>query len=99
MKSLAYTLLVLFAVIYGCSVLFTQVVVDAIQDGAKHAGDLEDHFGSMGKTALTLFESIVGGLDWRIIVSALNVDISPMVGGIFCFYVAFCLFVNLNLVT
>uniref|UniRef100_A0A7S0B6C9 EF-hand domain-containing protein n=1 Tax=Pyrodinium bahamense TaxID=73915 RepID=A0A7S0B6C9_9DINO len=98
-KSLAWTLLLLMIVIYSCSVLFTQVVLDALDHEVPHAEDLDRWFGSLARTALTLFESILGGLSWEEAVQPLYLGVSPGVAIVFCFYVAFCVFALMNVVT
>jgi len=97
-KSLGWTLLLLAIVIYIFSVLFTQIVLDAIDADVPVAKDLERWFGSLPRTALTLFESILGGLSWEEPVSPL-ISVSPVAACLFCFYVAFCVFALMNVVT
>lgn len=98
-KSLGWTLLLLMIVIYTFSVLFTQIVLDRLKSDPPHADALHRWFGSLARTALTLFESILGGVSWEEVVMPLSADISPMVVVVFCFYLAFCVFALMNVVT
>merc|ERR1712232_57522 len=56
-------------------------------------------FGSLGGTALTLFQSITGGVDWRDISHPLGDSISPMLAIVFIGYVSFMILALLNVVT
>merc|ERR1712217_848525 len=56
-------------------------------------------FGRIYLSLLTLFECITGGLDWGEVAASLMKEISPVLGFVFCFYIAFCLFAILNIIT
>lgn len=99
MKSLCSSLVLLMMMIYSCSVIFTQIVADAIVGGAHHTEELEYWFGDVSRTALTMFETILGGATWDEVVHPLIVEISPAAGVMFCFYVAFCVFALMNVLT
>jgi len=99
LHSLAWTLLLLMLVIYTFSILFTQIISEAMERDVEHAESLSHWFGSLGRTSLTLFEAILGGVSWEEVVWPLVMDVSPLCGGLFCFYVAFCVFALMNVVT
>lgn len=99
MRSLLWTLLLLVLVVYSFSILFTEVVWDAIDQGADDREALEYWFGGIMRTALTLFESVVGGVSWDEVVNLLIVHVSPVAGLAFVIYIAFCVFALLNVVT
>jgi len=98
MLSLFWTLLFLMMIIYMLSVLFTQVVLDV----TSHTGDvgkLSYWYGNVGRTFLTFFECIAGGVSWDDAVQPLNEEVSPLMGVAICCYVAFCVFAVLNMAT
>eukprot|EP00928_Gymnodinium_smaydae_P051336 TRINITY_DN34875_c0_g1_i1.p1 TRINITY_DN34875_c0_g1~~TRINITY_DN34875_c0_g1_i1.p1 ORF type:complete len:594 (+),score=90.49 TRINITY_DN34875_c0_g1_i1:40-1821(+) len=102
--SLFWTLLLLFLLIYGFSVIFLQVVMTNLPDEGEgpvevDGKDLRYWFGGLGRTMLTLFEVIVGGSNWDTLIIKLTNEIGICTGLCFCFYIAFALFVMLNVVT
>lgn len=109
LKSLIWTLLLLMLLMYSCGVCITQVVADHLlqlsylgdHSGVHHAmtEDLKYFFGTLMRTVLTLFESVVGGLSWDAVVEPLLEDISPWVVPVFCIYIAFVIFAVMNSVT
>eukprot|EP00929_Paragymnodinium_shiwhaense_P063551 TRINITY_DN31747_c0_g1_i1.p1 TRINITY_DN31747_c0_g1~~TRINITY_DN31747_c0_g1_i1.p1 ORF type:complete len:627 (+),score=202.44 TRINITY_DN31747_c0_g1_i1:92-1972(+) len=90
-----WALILLMMLVYVFSVLFLQIVNSA----AGESEELNYYFGGMGTTVLTLFESIVGGVEWEHIVNLLIVDISPFMGFLFSAYITLGLFVVMNLVS
>jgi len=102
MKDLFWTLLLLVILIYMFSVAITEVVQDVVesnQDRVSDAEHLEYWFGNLSRTILTMFESIVGGVSWDEVAQLLIINVSPIMGGIFCLYIGFCIFAMLNVVT
>merc|ERR1712187_574351 len=73
--SLFFTLLLLAMVVFTFSVLFLELSVDLlIQEHAHHeemSFPMEPYFGGLGRTALTLFEAILGGLSWDVAIMAI----------------------------
>jgi len=98
-KSLAWALLLLMLVIYSFSVLFTQIVLNALEEDVPNAEGLQRWFGCVPRTALTLFGSILGGVNWDQVVDPLVEDISWPMGVMFCFYIAVCVFAFMNVIT
>lgn len=97
LRSLVWTLVLLVIMIYTASVCFTQVVLDA--GNTPHRSELLLWFGRLGRTVLTMFECISGGVSWDVVVVPLATDISPCYGVLFCLYVAFCVLAMMNVVT
>jgi hypothetical protein len=95
-RSLVWTMVLMFIMIYICSVYFTQLVAD-------HKGtlshDLKRYYGALDVTILTLYESITGGLDWRDAVDPLIEGISPWMAVLFSCYIAFSVLAVMNVVT
>merc|ERR1719503_336698 len=83
--------------IYVFSVLFLQVVADS-GNFSEHPS-LQYWFGGLGRTILTMFECIVGGVSWDEVVGPLIADVSPLMGVLFCAYITMSLFAMMNLVT
>lgn len=110
MKSLAWTLALLFLLVYVFGVYFTQIVLDyrvALQEEIKTGSramqtsdyELDKYFGSLGKSILSLYQSITGGVDWSALSSPLIEQISVLLGFIFAFFIAFGVLALLNVVT
>lgn len=94
LKSLAWTVVLLFLIIYAMSVYFTQVVRDNEEDEF-----LDPLFGSLGSSMVCLFQSVTGGIDWRDVSRPLSESISPLLSGLFCMYIAFTILAVMNVVT
>lgn len=99
MKELAVTMVILFLIIFACSVMFTQVVIAAVVEGTSNDDDLKAWFGTLVRTHLTLFESILGGVSWDEAIRPLITEISPLAGLIFVVFIAFSVFAVANMVT
>jgi len=56
-------------------------------------------YGDLGRSILTLFQSISGGLDWDDSVSPLIDYVSPWLALLFSLYIAFAVFALFNIVT
>merc|ERR1712193_407106 len=98
MKSLFWSLILLFLVMYIFGVYFTQVAAEHKEKhcgdaGAsqQHCQDLETYFGSIVLTLYSMFQAISGGADWSDIANPLA-KINPGSGFIFCFYICFTVF-------
>lgn len=110
LRSMAWTVVLLTLIFYGFGVCFTQAVSDycrTIQvdaSGDPHAmpectdHDMVMYWGSLGKSMLTLFQSISGGVNWQNCVIALE-EASVMAYVLFLVYISFSYFVILNVVT
>lgn len=102
LRSLMWTLLLLLMLMYSCGVCITQVVAEYLLQSDEPSSKTEDlryYFGSIGRSVLSLFESITGGQSWDIILEPLMEDISFLVAPVFCVYISFCLFAVMNSVT
>eukprot|EP00927_Polykrikos_kofoidii_P042166 TRINITY_DN3601_c0_g2_i1.p1 TRINITY_DN3601_c0_g2~~TRINITY_DN3601_c0_g2_i1.p1 ORF type:complete len:828 (-),score=150.70 TRINITY_DN3601_c0_g2_i1:216-2624(-) len=103
MKSLGWTLVLLFMMIYTVAICVTQLVIDhqisMITSGEVVSPEISHWYGSLFRTILTLYECIASGLSWDEAIVPLIRDISPWVGVVFCFYIAFSIFAMMNVVT
>jgi len=100
MKHLLWTVMLLLLMIYTISVYFTQLVLDhRLGNANSDLVDLVTPWGSLGRSALTLFGSISGGIDWEIAVVPLIQHISVFLAPLFCLYIAFAILALMNVVT
>jgi len=98
MKFFSWTVLLLFTVVYMFSIFFCQAYLNVDIETAPHAEDLKHWYGCLGRTALTLFESIAGGVSWDEAVVPLMRDISPLMGVVFSFYIMGVVFALMNVI-
>eukprot|EP00443_Scrippsiella_acuminata_P101835 CAMPEP_0115603630 /NCGR_PEP_ID=MMETSP0272-20121206/16523_1 /TAXON_ID=71861 /ORGANISM="Scrippsiella trochoidea, Strain CCMP3099" /LENGTH=487 /DNA_ID=CAMNT_0003039151 /DNA_START=174 /DNA_END=1634 /DNA_ORIENTATION=+ len=103
MKSLCWAISLLFLLIYIIGVYITQIVSDhraskRLTDAAVNPA-LEQHYGTLILTILVLFEAVTGGVDWQNVLDPLMHEISPWLGVLFTFYIAFVLLAMMNVVT
>eukprot|EP00931_Biecheleriopsis_adriatica_P087960 TRINITY_DN62363_c0_g1_i1.p1 TRINITY_DN62363_c0_g1~~TRINITY_DN62363_c0_g1_i1.p1 ORF type:complete len:760 (+),score=143.25 TRINITY_DN62363_c0_g1_i1:40-2319(+) len=105
MKSLCWTILLLFMFVYFFGVYFTQLILDwrlALREEGVEL-DVEDplvrHFGSLSVSILSLYQTITGGLNWADLSDPLISRISIFMGLVMAFYIAFAVLAILNIVT
>jgi len=102
MRSLCWTIILLVLMMYLIGVYLTQLVTDHKADNELDPGEhqsLTQHYGSLLRSILTLFQSISGGIDWDDGVSPLMSSMSPWLALLFSFYIAFAIFALMNIVT
>mmetsp|Transcript_15730 Transcript_15730/g.47174 ORF Transcript_15730/g.47174 Transcript_15730/m.47174 type:complete len:655 (+) Transcript_15730:78-2042(+) len=99
MISLAWTCLLLLMLLYSLALFFTEVVLQTRTDQTESKADLEYWFGGLGRTYLTMFECIFGGVSWDEVLNPLLQDVSPAMGWVFCGYIAFCVLAMMNMAT
>jgi len=105
-KSLLWTVVLLLLMIYIVAVYFTQCVTQHIVDGqhlrtslTSGEVDLENYFGSLGRSILSLWQAMSGGLDWDTLAGPLLDDIGAIQGLLFASYIGFSLLALMNVVT
>jgi len=103
MRSLFWTIVLLFLIIYVFAVVFTQLASDHL-DALRRKGinidpRISKHYGSLGRSILSFFQAMSGGVDWEDMSDPIIDEISPFYGIIFSFYIAFVMFAVLNVVT
>eukprot|EP00929_Paragymnodinium_shiwhaense_P116729 TRINITY_DN8658_c0_g1_i2.p1 TRINITY_DN8658_c0_g1~~TRINITY_DN8658_c0_g1_i2.p1 ORF type:complete len:704 (-),score=169.20 TRINITY_DN8658_c0_g1_i2:183-2294(-) len=94
----AWAFVLFLVLLYVCSVLILQVTFSYNATGIAESPELADAFPDLLHTMLTLFECLVGGMEWSRILNPLMEEISPYMGFWFCSYVLCGIFVILNLV-
>mmetsp|Transcript_56055 Transcript_56055/g.126489 ORF Transcript_56055/g.126489 Transcript_56055/m.126489 type:complete len:611 (-) Transcript_56055:99-1931(-) len=102
LRPFCVTFLLLLMVIYITSVYLTQLILDHrtnhdVNPASREA--LDQYFRTLGRTALTLFESVAGGLSWDSAVAPLIVEVSPIMGVVFPLFIAFTVFACANVIT
>jgi len=105
LKSLIWSVILLFIIIYLFSILFADANLAHFTSGG-HAPpeilterDLQSHFGGVQISMHTLFRAISGGLEWRHASNALDSSIGWGWSQLFTCYIAFCCFAVLNVMT
>ncbi|CAK9071852.1 unnamed protein product [Durusdinium trenchii] len=96
LKALVWALVLLALIIYFFAILFTQAVSDS-QD-AEWQPEVDRYFNSLPDTMLSLFMCISGGVSWENVIYPLR-RLSPAWAMVFVFFISFCNFAVLNVVT
>jgi hypothetical protein len=105
--SLVWAVVLLVMILFVIGIFITQVVTNFRKDlGEEQSSsvDIEDqnalveNFGSLQDTMYSLYKAVTGGDDWGYFAELLF-NISPIMGVLFCLYVAFAVFAVLNVVT
>ncbi|CAE7746352.1 Scn11a [Symbiodinium sp. CCMP2592] len=100
LKSLFWSFLLLILIIYIFGILFTDVVLNHLWEEGRTAEseDVQQYFGTLYASIITLFRSISNGITWEKAANSLE-PISTFWVQVFHFYVAFCSFALLNVMT
>lgn len=96
-RTLFWSLVMMFIIVYCWSVFFLQVLVET--DNYNQVDALHYWFGSLGRSLLTMSECMLSGVSWDVVVSPLIDHVSPLMGILFVTYVAISLLIVMNLVT
>lgn len=101
LKSLFWSFTLMALVIYIFGILFTDVLLDFRETAGSTSPDLEQmkkYFGNLGSSSATLFRAISDGISWEIAADSLQ-PAGHFWVQLFHFYVAFCSFALLNVMT
>mmetsp|Transcript_544 Transcript_544/g.1682 ORF Transcript_544/g.1682 Transcript_544/m.1682 type:complete len:645 (+) Transcript_544:79-2013(+) len=100
MRSLFWLMVLLGIILFIFSIFFTQGVADVLQSTSADGldPDVQTYYGSLAKSAFTLFMAITGGVSWRDVVDPLKY-VGWGFTALFIMYVSFCVFSVLNIVT
>uniref|UniRef100_A0A7S4QF91 EF-hand domain-containing protein n=1 Tax=Alexandrium monilatum TaxID=311494 RepID=A0A7S4QF91_9DINO len=98
LKSLAWTLVLLFLILYVFAVLFTQAATEHVLHAGAQGGVLREHYGSLPISIYTLFQSITNGVSWAEVAGPLG-QVHPFWEFIFSIFMMFTYFAVLNVVT
>eukprot|EP00929_Paragymnodinium_shiwhaense_P033695 TRINITY_DN18455_c0_g1_i4.p1 TRINITY_DN18455_c0_g1~~TRINITY_DN18455_c0_g1_i4.p1 ORF type:complete len:995 (+),score=282.94 TRINITY_DN18455_c0_g1_i4:87-3071(+) len=99
MLSLLWVFILLVVILYGFSIFFLYGVAatDLTSIDEEHRDALEELFGSVFASLLSLFMAISGGMDWGDILAPLS-EVNFMLGFAFIMYIFFMFFGVLNVV-
>lgn len=96
LKTLVWVVLLLVAIIYAFSVVFTQAIAEMPVESQSEK--LQRFFGTLPKSLATLFKSITGGVNWEPVADALE-EVGWLYVVFFVSYIVFALFAVLNVMT
>jgi len=104
LRSLCWTGLLLAMMMYIVGIIFTQVTVGYKLGMYADPSDvgmarLSMHWGSLSRSILSLYESILGGIDWDDLATPLSEHVSPLMAVLFCLYIGFALLAVMNVIT
>jgi len=105
MKNGAWATLLLVLIMYIFAIVFTQSLSDHLIDlggqslrEKEEYSDLMFYYGSMPRAILTLFKSIIGGVDWEVVLLPLS-KVGWVLGLLFLGYISFVQLAVMNVVT
>jgi voltage-gated sodium channel len=96
LRSLLWTIFLLFLCIYIVGVYFTAMLADHPNGDGE---DVQVVWGSLFTSMLTLFECITGGMDWHDALSPMMEHVSPLMALPFVLYVCFAILAMMNVIT
>lgn len=106
MGSFLWTILLIFVSMYCAAIYFTDNVTELMRNRSSNSAPMdwdaiEQHWGTLGASMISLFMAISGGDDWRNFIDIFsgNGPVHAMNMAILSTYVAFGTLVLLNLVT
>jgi len=96
-KTLFWAMLLLGIVIFIFGVTFMQLAYNHLRTNPD-SSDIMIYYGTLGRSMLTLFMAISGGIDWKDAVAPLSTlsEIIDYLMGVYVFFTVFCL---INVVT
>merc|ERR1711970_1622272 len=99
MRSLFWTFVLLFCVVYASSIGILMMVTsyDDAYEGKERAHRIE-WFGSMEDTMIMLFQTCMGGLSWAEVMTSFRA-LSFVATAVYAFYISFVFFAVLNVIT
>ncbi|CAK9092119.1 unnamed protein product [Durusdinium trenchii] len=102
LKVLLWSVLLLVMIMYVFAIVFCDVSNEYL-GGFEDVSDtgktfLERYFVDLERSIMTLFQSIVNGLNWGDVADELN-KLSRIWGYLYVVYIAFCMFAVLNVMT
>eukprot|EP00746_Dinoflagellata_sp_MGD_P007807 gnl/MRDRNA2_/MRDRNA2_115532_c0_seq1.p1 gnl/MRDRNA2_/MRDRNA2_115532_c0~~gnl/MRDRNA2_/MRDRNA2_115532_c0_seq1.p1 ORF type:complete len:662 (-),score=121.10 gnl/MRDRNA2_/MRDRNA2_115532_c0_seq1:22-2007(-) len=102
LKSLVWAVLLVFMMIYIVGIFILQLVTqhrEGLSDQDEEPEELVAYYSSIGKSMLTLYMAISGGIDWGDVTEPLAQHISPAFYPFFALYIAFAVLALLNVIT
>lgn len=101
-RSLCWTIVLLMLMVYVVSVCLTQLIADHGQGNPDIFSEdklLQEHYSSLFRSVLSLFQAITGGVDWNELLAPLMLHIHPMIAVVFSFYICFAVLAMMNVIT
>lgn len=107
-RAFFWSLALLVLIIYVMAVNLVQVTISRKNDETDINGTwrgLDDYeilhkwYGSVPRAVFSLFEGLTGGVDWDELVAPLITVVSPWMGVVFFFYMAFVILAVMNVVS
>jgi len=102
LKSLFWSLVLLFVIIYSFALIFTQYVSEWLHTDAERASEdlepLREYWGTLPNAILTLFMSLSDGISWQEAAMSLG-KVHPILVFTFLVYICFTAFAVLNVMT
>jgi len=100
-RTLLWTVLLLFMIIFIFSVVLTQIVTSFLMDNmdSPYKDQLSSYFSDVGSCCLMLFQAITNGLDWNQTLTPLMKAISPWLAVPFLVYITFGTLALSNVIT
>jgi len=102
MRALIWAMILLNLLIYAFAVFLTDQVTEFVHKNAQAdpaiCSRLQSVFGSMGRSSLTLFECMIGGLDWGHVYEPL-MHVDAFSCALFLSYIALTILAMLNVIT
>eukprot|EP00929_Paragymnodinium_shiwhaense_P026829 TRINITY_DN1586_c0_g3_i1.p1 TRINITY_DN1586_c0_g3~~TRINITY_DN1586_c0_g3_i1.p1 ORF type:complete len:746 (-),score=139.57 TRINITY_DN1586_c0_g3_i1:183-2420(-) len=101
LKPLLSAMLLLLLMIYVVGVFFTQAVSTHLLEDptAEPNPALKENFGSLGQSLFSLFQCVLGGMDWGDVANPLTHEMSTAYGLVFAFYIVFAVLAMMNVMT
>jgi voltage-gated sodium channel len=100
---IGWPLMLILLVTYLYGVVFTQIVTDhkklISEEQFEEQEKLQEFYGSLDKSMLTLFETVSEGIHWGEVLNPLSEFCSPWLTLLFICYIGFVLFAMMNVIT
>ncbi|CAK9071275.1 unnamed protein product [Durusdinium trenchii] len=101
-KSFIWSVMFVFLLVYIYGLYLTQSVhLHRLETGKNAAGDevLAEYFGTVGRSILSLFQALTGGIDWRDLVEPLSEYMNWGWGLATVIWIAFLMLGVMNIIT
>lgn len=98
LRAVFWAMILMLIIIYVFAMVFAQAASEELVDPGSGNRTLAHYWGSLPRSIFTLYKSIVGGVDWEIVVAPLS-DIHWFWVMLFIIFISFTFFAVLNVVT